>query len=126
MAILRERKVYRRPKPKADRDQINRLTPEERHNVMAAFEVFRSWRGTVAAVARAMGVSGATVSRVASGHLKPSAGFALKLARAMNAPVENLLQGEWRGRSVRKHPADRRKTVVDAPRRAMVSEMPVE
>lgn len=126
MTILRERKVWKRPKPKADRDQINRLTPEEQENVMAAFQVFRSWRGTVAAVARAMGVSGATVARVASGHLKPCAGFALKLSRAMRAPVENILQGEWRGRQISRHPADRRKAVVDAPRRAMVFEMPVE
>jgi DNA-binding XRE family transcriptional regulator len=126
MAILRERKTWKREKPVVDRDQINRLTPEEQENVMAAFALLWSWRETVAAAARAMGVSKNTVARVASGHLKPSAGFAIKLARAMRAPVENILSGAWRGRSERPQRLGHRKAVADAPRRPMIFHFPVE
>jgi hypothetical protein len=124
MAILKERKVWRREKPKVGRDQINRLTPEEQDNVMAAFAVIKSWRGTVGDVARDMGVALSTVARVASGHGAPSAGFALKLARAMKAPVENILDGKWRAHDIRPQRLGRRKAVVDTPRRPMIFHFP--
>lgn len=96
MAVLLTKQVWRRPRaprgPGAT-DEVNRLTPTEQANVLAALRVLRVQHGTVANLAKAMGLSWNAVQKVYCGLRKPSAGMALRVARVAGAPVESVLGG---------------------------------
>jgi len=96
MAILTERKVWKRPPaPKPAIDRINRLTPEEAENVRAALHVARALFGTLKGLARQMGVTRRALVRFSSGESKATAGLALRIARLVGVSVEDVLSGAY-------------------------------
>jgi DNA-binding XRE family transcriptional regulator len=93
MPILKSRKVWK--KTPAPTRHVNRLSPDEVANVMAAMRVLRGRHGTWVEVARAMGLSKRTVVRFASGEAAPTAGMAIRVARLAGVSIDDVLSGEF-------------------------------
>jgi transcriptional regulator with XRE-family HTH domain len=95
MAILLERKVWRRERKATSTERLNRLAPDEGENVLAALGVLRSRRGSWALVATVMGVTKRQLSAYRNGELRPSAGLALRVARLAGVAVDDVLNGKF-------------------------------
>jgi hypothetical protein len=94
MAILKERKVWRRPRAANRTKRSTDLTPEEQANVRVALRFLRVRLGGWPKLAEAIGASWATLRDRAYGRTV-SGGLALRVARAAGAPIEDVLSGAW-------------------------------
>lgn len=95
MAVLAERKVWRREREAKSTARLNRLASNEEENVLAALRLLRARRGSWALVARAMGVTKRQLSAYRNGELRPSAGLAVRVARIASVSVDDVLSGEF-------------------------------
>lgn len=95
MAILRERKTWKKERQPRATDRLDRLTPEEEANVYAAMNVLRIRYGGMDGVAKAMGASKFAVQTAMQKGRRPTAGLALKAARLAGVPVEDVLTGAF-------------------------------
>jgi hypothetical protein len=96
MAILRERKVWTRPKPVRTTAVPDDLTPEECERVRAALAFLRAKHGSWRALALAMGIKPDTLEEAAKRRgRRPTAGLALRAARVAGVCVETVLSGAW-------------------------------
>ena len=91
MAILTERKVWRRPSPPDPRRSLGRLTETESANVLRAMAVLRQRLGTWRKVAVALRVDRRTMMRARAGTARVTAAFALRVARALGEPLGDVL-----------------------------------
>ncbi len=80
---------------KAKRDVDADLTEEERAHVKAALAFLRRRLGSVAALAKAMGVKPCRVWTSMSPSGAVSAGVAMRTARVARVPLEDVLSGAW-------------------------------
>jgi transcriptional regulator with XRE-family HTH domain len=95
MAILLERKVWKRERQATSTERLNRLTTDDGENVLAALRVLRARRGSWALVAKAMGVTKRQLSAYRTGELQPSAGLAVRVARLAGVSVDEVLSGAF-------------------------------
>lgn len=96
MAILRERKTWKRPKPARTTAAPDELTSDECDRVRAALAFLRAQHGTWLALAAAMGIKPQTLKEGAKRRgRRPTAGFALRTARVAGVCVELVLSGAW-------------------------------
>ena len=95
MSILRERQVWRKArKPDQGRRpsaRIDRLAPEQEASVRAWLRVLHARLGRWRDVAEALNISLKSVERVIGETRRPTAGWALRVARAAEAPVDDVL-----------------------------------
>jgi transcriptional regulator with XRE-family HTH domain len=94
MAILLERKVWRKERQAKPTERLNRLTPDEGENVLAALRVLRARRGSWAVVAKAMGVTKRQLSAYRN-ELRPTVALAVRVARLAGVGVEDVLSGAF-------------------------------
>jgi hypothetical protein len=93
--ILREAKVWAKDRP-ADKPRASSdLTPEEMSRVRICLRFLVCRFGTIAKLANAMGANAWTVRYAMSKRGHPSAGIALRAARAAGVPLEDVLAGRW-------------------------------
>jgi len=95
MAILRERTVWRKPRPANETRRSSDLTPEEQRNVKAALRFLAKRHGTAGKLAVAMSARYATVKAAIDAHRPVSAGVALRASRLAGVPLEDVLSGVW-------------------------------
>jgi hypothetical protein len=98
MAVLTERKVWRRPDaelPERKRLDPNRLKDGEVAYVRAALDVLRIRVGSWRRLAEVMHIGRMRVNRVASGSRRPDVAFAVRLARVAGVPVEDITRGRF-------------------------------
>jgi hypothetical protein len=96
VAVLRERTVWRRPRPPKLTDRPDELTVDEQANVRRALRFLRKRHGTWEALALAMGIKKWTLWQgTVRRTRRPTAGFALRAARLSGVPVEDVLRGAW-------------------------------
>ena len=96
MAILRERKVWTRPRPKRETTPADELTPEQEANLRIALAFMRRRCGSWERLAKALGMKHYTLWQAAvRKRRRPTAGLALRVARLAGAPVEDVLSGAW-------------------------------
>ena len=94
MAILREPKTWKEPRPADQTRRSTDLTPEEAANVRMAIHVLRRRLGGYAQLATALRVKQATLQ--AYGSVKaPSAAVAIRVARLAKVAVDDVLAGRW-------------------------------
>jgi hypothetical protein len=93
--VLTETKTWKKYRPPNETRKSSDLTPEEQARVRKILQVLRRRFGSWPQVAEALKVNLKTLTKVAGKSGKPSAGIALRAARAMNAPLEDLLSGAW-------------------------------
>lgn len=95
MTILRTTVQWSRPRKKPRR--VPDLTPQERACVKEALRFLlhreRSW----SAVAKLLGVETLAPKEAAKPRANPSAGIALRVARAVGVSIEDVLTGRWPG-----------------------------
>jgi hypothetical protein len=94
MAILREPKVWTKPRPANETRRSTDLTPEEQANVRKALHVLRQRLGGWAELGKALRVKPATLAGH-GGTRAPSAAVALRAARVAGIAVEEVLAGRW-------------------------------
>jgi hypothetical protein len=94
MAILRERTVWRKPRPANETRRSTDLTPAERESAKVAIRHLAKRHGSYGKLAAAMSASTETV-RLAARTGKLSAGLALRAARLAGVPLEDVLAGRW-------------------------------
>lgn len=80
---------------KSKREVEADLTEEERARVKAALAFLRRRLGSVAALAKAMGVKPCRVFYAMGPRGAVSAGIAMRAARAARVPLEDVLSGAW-------------------------------
>lgn len=98
MAVLTERKVWRRPArelPVRKRQDPSRLKDHEVAYVRAALGVMKLRYGSWRRLAEAMQVGRMRVNRVASGSRLPDVAFATRLARVAGVPAEDIIRGRF-------------------------------
>jgi hypothetical protein len=94
VAVLTERKTWRRPRSPGRAKRSCDITREEQENVRRALRFLAQRMGDWRKLADAMGTSKATVYAAAKGRAV-SAGMAIRAARVAWEPVENVLSGAW-------------------------------
>jgi hypothetical protein len=87
--------VWKKPRPADKTRSSSDLTPEEQANVKIALRALRIRFGGVCQLGTAINVKEATLIAAVSRRGKPSAGVALRAARAAKVPLEDLLSGAW-------------------------------
>jgi hypothetical protein len=95
MAVLTERKTWRRDRPANETRRSSDLTPEEQKNVKAALRFLAKRHGTKRILAAAMGAAFATVATAMEPHRAVSAGIAIRAARVAGVLLEDVLAGRW-------------------------------
>lgn len=95
MAILTERKTWRRHPERQGTHSRATLTPDEQKNVGAALRFLRVKLGGGSALRRALGVSGPVVDRATGKRGLASASLAVRAARAAGVPVDDVLTGRF-------------------------------
>lgn len=100
MAILRERKVWRKPPTPRPSSAVSldRISAEEEASVLAALKVlrrrFRSWQG----LANVMRMPLKTLERIVSGkNRRVPAALAIRAAKVAGVPVDDVLSGAFPG-----------------------------
>lgn len=97
MAILTERKIWRR-NPEPEPKQLgNRLTPTERENVRRAIVYLTGRYASLAACVEALGMTEDALKKARSPRRAQTYRLACIVARAANVPVEKILGGLWPG-----------------------------
>jgi uncharacterized membrane protein len=94
VAVLQERKVWRKDRPANRPKRSTDLTPEEQENVRRALAFLSKRLGDTAKLARAMGTDRSTAQRSMRGD-GVSAGIAIRIARLAAVSVESVLGGSW-------------------------------
>lgn len=98
MTVLRVKQTWKREKPAKKPGAarpIEQLTPDEQTNVRKALRVLRTRYRTLLATAEALETSYGTIERVSRGRRKPTAGLAIRVARAAGVPVDDVLSGAF-------------------------------
>jgi hypothetical protein len=95
VTILRERSVWRKPRPANETRRSSDLTPEEQKNAKVALRFLAKRHGTARELAAAMGARFATVADAMLSRGTVSAGIALRAARVARVPLEDVLSGAW-------------------------------
>ncbi len=96
MAILRERKVWKRPRLPSPTSPSDQLTPEQEKNVRAALAFLRVRVGSWAKLAKVMGLKEATLEQAANRRTRrPTAGYAVRAAQIARVQVYEILSGRW-------------------------------
>jgi hypothetical protein len=95
MPILTKTITWRRPRPPNETRGANDLTPEEQDHVRAALRVLRARFGSWPNLAKAMRAGRGHLQKIVGGSGTPSAGLALRAARAAGVPMEDVLSGAW-------------------------------
>lgn len=96
MAILRERKVWKREKSTTRKWRgLDYLTAEQEANVRRAVDVLRIRLGSLPAVAAAMGTTRASLEHMLGARGKITAGLAVHAARLAGVPVDDVLTGAF-------------------------------
>jgi DNA-binding XRE family transcriptional regulator len=94
MRILHEREVWVRVSNRR-KPPLDRLTPEQHEGLRRAIEALRNRYGSLTRLARAVNVHPTTVIRAARVAGKSSPGLALKIARLVSVPVDDVLDGRF-------------------------------
>lgn len=95
MAILRERKVWKRPENENSRKMLDRLTPQEEERVRRAMDVLRVRFGNWRRVAVALKTNRTTITRVVCIRKRATPAFALRVARLLGVPLGDVLSGAF-------------------------------
>lgn len=95
MAILRERKTWRRHTTEATRPSSVRLTPEERANTKRALAFLRTRAGSWRALAVAIGQPFSRMAKAVQKGRPVTARMAILVARYAKVPIEDVLSGAW-------------------------------
>jgi len=74
---------------------VNDLTEREQRNVRIALRFLRLRTGAWKPIAQALGVERTMAAKVAHGVRLVTAGLALRLARFLDVPFDELLAGTW-------------------------------
>jgi hypothetical protein len=77
------------------RDGIEQLTPEERACIAVALRVLKVRHGSWKPVSKLLGVSVSLLQRAVGKGGRPSAGLAIRVARAAGVPVDDVLTGAF-------------------------------
>jgi hypothetical protein len=93
--VLTEAKTWKKYRPPSETRSSSDLTPDEQAKVRQLLHVLRRRFGSWPHVAEALKVNLKTLTKVAGKAGKPSAGIALRAARAINQPLEDVLTGRW-------------------------------
>jgi hypothetical protein len=91
MPILRERIEWSRPRKVRAPD----LLPEEQAHVKAAIIFLRARVGSWPALVALSGVKLATLTWSARPKTGVTAGIAIRIARAADVPIDDVLRGAW-------------------------------
>ena len=94
MAILRERAVWKAPRPAHETRRATDLTPEETEHARLALRFMRTRIGAVK-LAEALRVQRRLIGKACVRGGKPSAVIAIRLARVAGTTVEDVLAGRW-------------------------------
>lgn len=97
MAILHERKVWKRDKPKTRRVQDEHLDAEEEANVIRALRFLGERHGGLSPLAREMGAARTTVTRAVGRLRRISPALALRVAKTAGVSLAAVLSGGWPG-----------------------------
>jgi DNA-binding XRE family transcriptional regulator len=95
VTILTKREVWDKPKPIGPARYTPDLNAEERANIRTALRLLRRRFGSWCATATALGSREKTVCKAGGTRSKPSVGLALRVARTVGVPVEDVLSGAW-------------------------------
>jgi DNA-binding phage protein len=95
MPILRERKVWKRDKPKTRRVQDEHLDEAEEANVIRAIRFLGERYGGLSPLAREMGAARTTVTRAVGRLRRISPALALRVAKTAGVSLAAVLSGEW-------------------------------
>jgi DNA-binding XRE family transcriptional regulator len=95
MRVLTERETWRKPKGPLAQRYTPDLTGDEHANVRRALQVLRRRFGSWEALASAMGAKVKTLTKAGGTNSKPSVGLALRAARIVGVPMEEILSGRW-------------------------------
>jgi DNA-binding XRE family transcriptional regulator len=80
------------------------LTPDEQANVRSALRfIFRQCGDSWRTAAQAIGSKQSTIKSVTNCAVAPGAGLALRIARALGVPVDDVLQGRYPPKDVCHH-----------------------
>ena len=94
MAILTQRKTWRRQRTSPAYNTCP-LTPEEHANVRRVLGVLRVRLGTLKSVAEELNASISAIRKASMVRSKPTAGLALRVARYVDVPMEDVLSGAY-------------------------------
>lgn len=96
MTILRERKTWERPRPVRETTPADELTADQEEYVRAALRFARVRYGAWKRLAKALGMKHFTLWQATQRRRRrPTAGLALRVARLVGVPVEDVLSGAW-------------------------------
>jgi hypothetical protein len=95
MRVLTEQRTWRKPKGSVATRYTPDLTGDEHGNVRRALHVLRRRYGSWEALASALSTKYKTLTKAGSKASKPSVGLALRAARLVGVPLEDVLSGRW-------------------------------
>lgn len=95
MAVLRVKEVRKRERAPRDHDRVNDLSVEEQAHVLAALRVVKIRCGQWSDVASSLQISLKAVGKLSAGASKLTAGLALRIARLVGVPTEDVLSGAF-------------------------------
>lgn len=97
MTILTERARWKRApsRERRIRDEQRRLTKEEQANVRRALRILRRRHGSVAALAKAMGMTPEALTKARVPSRPQSARLALVTARLAGTTFDGIISGTW-------------------------------
>src|SRR5664279_2531340 len=93
-ARIQGRWIWRRESPRV-LHCANALSAEEQANVRRALRHLQQVFGSLAALAKVMGVPYQSVRHAMVERRHPSAGLAFRAARVVGVPMEDLVSGVW-------------------------------
>jgi hypothetical protein len=96
MTVLTKREAWRRPASPA-RERAAELTPEERANLKRALRFLRVQVGSTVKLSAALHLTARTIDRGMGARPKGSALLAMRTARLVGVPLEDVLSGAWPG-----------------------------
>jgi hypothetical protein len=95
MAVLTERKSWRRPSPPKGSDRGAVLTNEERGHVAAALVFLKRRHGSWGELATVLDMREATLAGGATSPRRIGPGIALRVAALAQVPAGDVLAGRW-------------------------------
>jgi hypothetical protein len=95
VAILTEKKTWRRERPPRETRHASDLTPEEQGHVKRALRTLRQREGGWEKLSAIIRTTKASLTSYVAAKGRPTAGVALRAARLAGVPLEELLAGRW-------------------------------
>jgi hypothetical protein len=95
MAILTEKKIWRRTSEPTERDKRRQLTPEQQKNVQRAIVFLAVRLGSPEALADALGMTVDATWKARGTARRKSVRLALVVSRAAGVGVDDVLSGAW-------------------------------